>query len=315
MPPLRGARSSWEVFASTAVLEVSEPGMLAVAEKAARAELEAIDAACSRFRADSELSRLNASAGRPVAVGPLLTAALELAWRAASLTDGAVDPTIGESLRIAGYDRDWKEMEADSPPVFPPAIRVRRLSGWRSLRLDPESGTAMVPSGVSIDLGATAKAWAADRAALAARAAGAESVLVAVGGDIATAGPAPDGGWRVRVTDDHRAGPEAPGQTIELPGGGLATSGTTVRRWRRGGEPMHHIIDPARGCPAESPWRTVSVAAASCADANIAATAALVKGAGAPDWLGARALPARLVRHDGEVICMAGWPEPSEVAR
>ncbi len=306
------ARSSWEVFAtSTAVLEVTDPELLGAAEAAVRSELDAIDLACSRFRPDSELSRLNARAGRPTAVGPLLNEALELALRAAALTAGAVDPTIGESLRLAGYDRDWSLLEQDGKPAAP-EIRLRRLSGWRSIRLDPESRTAMIPAGVSLDLGATAKAWAADRAAAAAYAVGARGVLVSIGGDLAIAGQAPGGGWAVRVTDDHRATLDAPGQTIRLADGGLATSSTTVRRWQRDGQPMHHIIDPRTGAPARSPWRTASVAAASCADANIAATAALVKGAGVPEWLAAQRLPARLVAHDGKVRCVGAWPRGEE---
>ena len=191
---------------------------------------------------------------------------------------------------------------------------MRRLSGWRTVRLDPESKTVMIPAGVSLDLGATAKAWAADRAAAAALGAGADGVLVAIGGDIALAGEPPAGGWTVRVAEDHRAQPDAPGQTITLNGGGLATSSTTVRRWIRGGTQMHHIIDPATGRPAQSPWRTASVAAGSCADANIAATAALVRPSGAPEWLRVQRLPARLVALDGEVLCLAGWPEQQEVA-
>lgn len=313
-PAATVARTSWEVFAtSMAVLEVTDPRLLDAAEAAVRAELEAIDAACSRFRPDSELSRLNARAGRPTPVGPLLGEALELAMRAAEVSDGAVDPTIGESLRLAGYDGDWRQLEPEG--VSPtPEIRLRRLAGWRSVHLDPESRTAMIPAGVSIDLGATAKAWAADRAAAAARAAGAPGVLVSIGGDLAMSGRPPAGGWRVRVTDDHRAPLDAPGQTIRLTGGGLATSSTTVRRWQRDGEPMHHIIDPATGRPARSPWRTVSVAAASCADANIAATAALVKASRVPEWLAAQGLPARLVAHDGKTTCLAGWPAPEEEA-
>jgi thiamine biosynthesis lipoprotein len=302
------ARSSWEVFAtSTAVLEVTEPELLGAAETAVRAELEAIDAACSRFRADSELSRLNARAGRPVPIGPLLSEALELALRGAALSGGAVDPTVGESLRLAGYADDWgRAGPGEGAPL--PELRLRRVAGWRSVRLDPESGTAMIPAGVSLDLGATAKAWAADRAAAAALAVGAGGVLVSIGGDLAIAGEPPSRGWLVKVTDDHRGPADAPGQLIRLTGGGLATSSTTVRRWQRGGEAMHHIIDPLSGRPSRTPWRTASVAAASCADANIAATAALARPAGAPEWLAAQRLPARLVAHDGAVLRLAGWP-------
>jgi thiamine biosynthesis lipoprotein len=138
-------------------------------------------------------------------------------------------------------------------------------------------------------------------------------VLVALGGDIAVAGPTPAEHWSVRVTDDHRSDPDAPGQTVRIGSGGLATSSTAVRRWRHAGHTMHHVIDPATGLPVTDTWRTVSVAAASCADANIAATAAIVLAGRAPSWLAERELPARLVRADGEVATVAGWPEQTSV--
>jgi FAD:protein FMN transferase len=173
-----------------------------------------------------------------------------------------------------------------------------------------------LPAGISLDLGATAKAWAADRAAEAAARAGGCGALVAVGGDLATAGAAPEEGWPVLVTDDHRADPSAPGQRVRVAGGGLATSSVTVRRWRRDGREMHHIIDPSSGAPARSRWRTVSVAAGSCADANVAATAAIVKSGEAIDWLESTGLPARLVATDGATRRLGGWPaeEPGVAA-
>ena len=112
----------------------------------------------------------------------------------------------------------------------------------------------------------------------------------------------------MHVTDDHRDGPDAPGQTIKIGGGGLATSSTAVRRWRRGGAQMHHIIDPLTGAPASTPWRTVSVAAENCADANIAATAAIVRGERAVQWLSGLGLPSRLVAQDGGVTTVGSWP-------
>jgi thiamine biosynthesis lipoprotein len=112
----------------------------------------------------------------------------------------------------------------------------------------------------------------------------------------------------VRVTDWHAAGPEADGETVQVCSGGLATSSTTVRRWERGGEELHHVVDPATGRSAEVVWRTVSVAAATCVDANVAATAAIVRGLRSPDWLQSLGLPARLVRPDGTVVRVGGWP-------
>ena len=271
-----------------------------------------VDRACSRFRFDSELTAVNVRAGRPVPVSPLLQDAVEVAIRAAELTGGRVDPCLGEPLERAGYDRDWELMSEDvaSSAVPAPQIRARRRAAWRELAVDRAAGTLRIPAGTKIDLGATAKALAADRACAAAHAAVGQGVLVALGGDIATRGSAPAGGWLVHVTDDHRDAPGPGGQTITLEGGGLATSSTAVRRWRRGGEAMHHIIDPATAQPALTSWRTVSVAAADCTDANIASTAALLLDEEAIAWLERRGLPARLVAHDGTICHTAGWPEP-----
>ncbi len=253
--------------------------------------------------------------------------ALEVALRAAELTDGDVDPTVGRALELAGYDRDWRllthsphDVPHDTPlrlvnraPIdrtgWPDAITVHRRSGWRTITLDRRSAYVRVPRGIRLDLGATAKGWAADRAAKAATQATGCGVLVSIGGDIATSGIGPADGWRIRVTDDHRSLPTAPGQTIAILSGGLATSSTTVRRWRHNGRAMHHIIDPHTGTPARTCWRTVSVAAASCAEANIAATATLVKGTAAASWLADVGLPARLVDHDGRVLYVGDWPQ------
>ena len=118
----------------------------------------------------------------------------------------------------------------------------------------------------------------------------------------------PPHGWPVRVTDDHADAPDAPGQSVAVRSGGLATSSTTVRRWTAGDARLHHILDPRTGAPARGPWRTVSVAAASCVDANIASTAAVIRGDAAPAWLDEAGLPARLLAHDGTVTLTAGWP-------
>ena len=162
--------------------------------------------------------------------------------------------------------------------------------------------------GIRLDLGATAKAWAADRAARAAAEAAACGVLVSVGGDVATCGECPAGGWRIRVTDDHRSDRSGEGQLISIRSGGIATSSTGVRRWAHGGETMHHIIDPATGQPVRGPWRTASAAAADCTDANIATTAALVRAAAAPAWFEQVGLPARLVDWQGTVTTVGRWP-------
>jgi thiamine biosynthesis lipoprotein len=165
-----------------------------------------------------------------------------------------------------------------------------------------------LPVGVRLDLGATAKSLAADRAATAAYRATDRGVLVALGGDVATAGPAPLEGWSVHVTDDHRSGPSASGQTIAIRSGGLATSSIATRRWLHHGRAMHHVLDPGTGLPVQATWRTVSVAAATCAEANVASTASIVLGNRASAWLAMHRLPARLVDVGGIVKTQGGWP-------
>lgn len=309
------ATEEFAVFGTTAVLIVTDAGALPEARRIADAELAAVDAACSRFRPDSELSRLNAAGGRPRPVSDLFATLIGTALRAADLTGGAVDPTCGRALLAAGYDRDFGALRAgehtdDNHTGDNGSGRPVPVPGWRGIRLDRRAGVARLDPGVLIDLGATAKAWAADRCAARIAAVLGCGVLVSLGGDIAVAGSAPSGGWPIRVTDDHAAGASAPGQSIAIVSGGLATSSTTVRSWNAGGQRMHHIIDPATGRPARSRWRTVSVTAATCADANIASTAAIVKSGLAAAWLESLRLPARLVAADGTVRRTAGWPSP-----
>ena len=298
--------ASWRALGTTVVVVTTSPGDLDAAAELVRAGIDEIDRACSRFRTDSELSRLNAAAGSPRRVSRIFVRATRCALRAAALTDGDLDPTIGSSLRVAGYDRDFAQIRAAG------AVRFRRASGWRCVELDDAHSIVRVPAGVELDFGATAKALAADIAAADAAHATGGGVLVSIGGDIATAGVVPAGGWPVRVADDHAGGADQPGQTIALHGGGLATSSTTVRRWRRGDEELHHILDPASGRPAVEHWRTVSVAAATCVDANIASTASILRGESAPRWLERLALPARLVALDGSITRTGGWPADAQ---
>jgi thiamine biosynthesis lipoprotein len=306
------ARASFPALGTTAVVAVTDAAALADARSLLARELAALDRACSRFRPDSELSRANARAGRAVEVGPLLAEAVAAALDAARLTGGLVDPTLGSELRRAGYDRPFELVRARAGWRLEPG--ARRRSPWREVELDRERGLLRVPRGSELDLGATAKAFAADRAAaLIARRSGA-GVLVSLGGDIAVAGDAPSGGWCVQIADDHAAPLDRAGHRVAIRSGGLATSSTTVRRWRTSRGEAHHLLDPATGAPAVTPWRTVSVAAVACLDANVASTAAVVLGSGAAAWLRARLLPARLVDRDGGVVRVGGWPAEPEAA-
>ncbi|MDA8437110.1 MAG: FAD:protein FMN transferase [Actinomycetales bacterium] len=267
---------------------------------AVRRWLDAVDLAASTYRPDSELTALNAADGAPTRVGPVLAAALRVALGAAVSTDGAVDPTVGAVTLSA----------AAAVPT------VTRAGTYRDVTLvdDGDAAVVTMPSGVRLDLGATAKAWAADRAAELAHLESGAGVLVSLAGDVATAGPAPQGGWVVLVTDDHREGIDSANpvaQTISLAGGGLATSSTTVRRRSTDdGRTVAHVVDPVRWRPVTPVWRTVSVAAGDCVTANTATTAALVLGDRAEAWLGRTGLPVRLVGVDGHVVRLGAWPAP-----
>ncbi|MFF7793844.1 FAD:protein FMN transferase [Streptomyces sp. NPDC007991] len=350
------ATAVFSALGTTAVLLTADPALADDALLILRAELAAIDAACSRFRPDSELSRANAAAGTgPVPVSALLAEAVQVALRAAELTDGAVDPTVGPAVMALGYDRTFAQVAARQPEEDTgPLTTPRPAAGWRTVRWDPALRLLRLPAGTALDLGATAKALAADRAARRAAAAVGCGVLVNLGGDLSAAGEPPEGGWRVAIADDHAARDggwrvgigddraardggwrvgigddraardggspatttdhHATPQTgsgrpvVSIRDGGLATSGTTVRAWRRGGRSLHHIVDPATGDIPPPVWRTVSVAAGSCVDANTATTAALVLGKRAPAWLRGTGLPARLVRVEGSVLYLGAWP-------
>jgi thiamine biosynthesis lipoprotein len=305
------ASVTFPALGTTAALVVTEHGRLAEAERVLRAELTAMDDACSRFRPDSEISRLHEQAGTEVVVSPLLAEALAVALRAGRLTGGVVDPTVGAVLADLGYDRDYDELDRDNPlPVEMP----RPAPGWWRVSLDEARRRVLLPRTVRLDLGATAKALAADRAARRVAAAIGGGVLVSLGGDVSTAGPAPDEGWRIGVGDDHRLAMDEPEATVTIRSGGLATSSTTVRHWRRAGRTLHHIVDPRTGDLPEPAWRTATVAAASCVDANTASTAAIVLGWAAPGWLTAARLPARLVGPHGNLVTLAGWPVDGELA-
>ena len=301
-------RRDFVALGTGCVVLTVDPSCLDRALAAARVEIDAIDHGCSRFRADSDLERVNAGAGRAIRVGNALLEAVQVALDAARSTDGDVDPTVGHALRLLGYDRDFAAVR-DGLSI----AHFGRVAGWQVVTVDHALSTIKVPAGVSLDLGATAKALAADRAAVVAAAASGCGVLVSLGGDIACAGEPPAEGWPVRVTEWSGADPSAPGQSIQMHSGGLATSSTRVRRWRRGGREIHHVVDPTTGEPAVEFWNTVTVAAASCVQANIAATASIVRGARAIEWLDSLGLPARLVHHDGGVVTTGAWPR--EAAR
>ena len=300
------AEESWRSLGTSAHVLVTDAAALRPAVLAVRSILEKVDETYSRFRPDSELSRLNQNPGASAPVSPLLFKALDVALQAARQSDGAVDPTVGSAIRLLGYDRDFAAITGDGALT----LTAQAVPGWQALHLDPSARTARLESGVEIDLGSTGKALAAELAVEAAHRAIGCGVLVSLGGDIATAGNGPAAGWRILCAESSETAPDGPGEVIVIRSGALATSSTTVRHWTTGGVTRHHIIDPATGLPATGPWRTITVAAASCVNANTAATGAIVRGDQAIGWLERLALPARLVSQDGEVRRVAGWPAP-----
>jgi thiamine biosynthesis lipoprotein len=267
--------------------------------------LKRVDEAASRFRANSALSRANAHAGRPVPVPRLLVDLVAAALQIAEHTGGAVDPTVGRAMAALGYDRDISAV-ADDGAAITPAVAPRT---WRDVRLDRSAGLLTVPAGTALDLGATAKAYTADLAAATLARRYDTAVLVELGGDVAVAGERVDG-WCIDVAE--REG--GTGQLVLVRDGGLTTSTTTVRRWQRGGRPVHHIVDPRTGAPADGPWRTATVAASDALHANAASTAAIVLGARAESWLDEHGYAARLIAHDGSLHTTAGWPVPRAVS-
>lgn len=312
VPSAAGVRR-WRVWGTSVAVAVCPPAAAERACAVVRREIRAFDRACNRFRDDAELTRLNRAGGRPVAVSALLLAAVGASLRAAERTAGAVDPTVGSALEHLGYDRDFDDLAALAGRPLP-TTDPGPVAGWRSVRVDQAAGVVQVPVGVHLDLGATAKALCADLAAAKVADELGVGVAVDLGGDLAFAGPPPPGGWNVAVVEDGRSGCLGPGCAVAAWGGGLASSGTSLRTWRRGGRDLHHIVDPATGWPAPARWRVVTVAAGSCVDANAASTAAVVWGEQAPFRLAQLGLPSRLVGSGGAVLEVGGWPTCAESA-
>lgn len=322
----------WSLWSTTARLVVTDARALDDAHALALDLLAEVDLAASRFRDDSELCAVDAAAGEAIAISPLLAHLMRVALDAARRTDGDVDPCLGHRMRALGYDRDLALLSA-VPAVSLPArsstpqrsdalltpaghrVVVSRALGWRDVELGRPDGAdgvdvLRVPAGLGLDLGATAKAAAADLVATAIHDELGVGVLMSLGGDLATAGPGPahtvGQDWQVLVGD----GPGEPEGLIALPAGSaVATSSTLRRRWTHDGQVQHHVLDPRTGRPAAEVWRTVSVAAPTCARANTVTTAALVRGEAAVGWLRELGLPARLVAQDGTVVHLGGWPD------
>ncbi len=296
---------SFRAIGTTATVVVQDPDAADIAQRELAAELDAIDEACSRFRDDSELQRVHDASGHPVHISDLLYEALEISVSAAIRTGGAVDPTVGNALAALGYDADLDDV-LSRPPTPPRALGS--VAGYTHVQLNPAERTVRIPRGVRLDLGATAKALAADRAAKRIAHLIGGGALVSLGGDVAVAGTAPADGWSIGIARESGAPASLVDQVVAITRGGLASSATSVRSWQAGGRVVHHIIDPRTGDCAEPYWVLVSATGASCVEANLVTTAAVVWGEQALDRLTRFEQSVRLVRADGEVFFVNGWP-------
>jgi thiamine biosynthesis lipoprotein len=256
--------------------------------------------ALSRFLPESELSQLNAQAGSPVTVGPVLLAAVEAALEGARATGGLFDPTLRHALVRLGYDRSFEEL-GDAPAA---AGRPRGGGAWRSTVVDRSAALVTVPAGGGLDLGGIAKGMAVDASLEVLASLGIESALVSAGGDLAVLGLPPcERAWGVL------AGGEPQGDVVPLVRGALATSGSSRRRWRQGDVARHHLVDPDTGEPAASGLREVTVAGGTCRVAEVGATAAFVAGPRlGPVLLERLRLAGLLLAEDGTRIPVGRWP-------
>ena len=260
-----------------------------------------IDQACNRFRPDSEISRLNRAGTRAMGVSAVFELALDAALRAYDETSGLCDPTVLPALVALGYDRDYDELAREgSAPACAPVLPL----GPTAITWDRRAHTVALAPGCQLDLGASAKALLADVTCADAALRG--GAVVEVGGDVAVTGEGPEGPWAIAVSDRLELNGLEP--RISLRHGGVATSSSTTRTWLAGARRVHHIIDPRTGDCADSPIATASVSAADCVSANAFATAALLWGEDAGYHIAQSGWSARLVRHDGSIEYVGGWP-------
>ena len=269
-----------------------------------------LDLAASRFRPDSELSTITAAATNEnvhVVVSELLGGCLAAALYAADITDGLVDPTVGQAVVASGYDADLDTVRAHGPVAAHGAVVV---PGWRTVAYDPRSRNLLLRQGTVLDLGATAKAHAADLIASRLVSELSGGFLVNLGGDIAVSGLLPIGGWDIGVEDEYGV----VRQVVVSTGQAVATSSTRRRTWTAGGERRHHIVDPRTGRTASNLWSQVTCAGISAVEANAASTAAIVLGAEGPEWLAGHGIPARLDPVVGRTVTTPGWPHPERQA-
>ncbi|HEX8996299.1 MAG TPA: FAD:protein FMN transferase [Ktedonobacterales bacterium] len=260
------------------------------------------DRALSRFRSESELSRLNAAAGLPTAVSPLLFTVLRTALAAAMATRGIFDPTVLQRMIEIGYDRTFESLAPRQPEAR--VARPARMGGWRAIELHEDPRIARLPPGVGLDFGGIAKGMAVDAALELLDERGLTPAMVNAGGDLAVRGLPPDApSWSIATPG------KAERWVIGLERGALATSGVSRRQWMQGDTPRHHVIDPRTGEPAASQLWSVTAVAGTCAQCEVAAKTALILGRDEGARFIERArLGALLVEESGAWIVAGAWP-------
>jgi thiamine biosynthesis lipoprotein len=248
---------TFQAMGSHVRLLVGEPGPgmppAAAAVEQGRRFIEDFDATLSRFKADSELSRLNADERERVPVSELMRRAVEAGIYAAERSDGLVDPTLVGEIEGAGYVSSragmaglpLSEALAEAPARRPAEPRPDRR--WRDFAVDDAAGEVVRPPGLRFDTGGTGKGLAADMVAATLR--GYSRFIVDCGGDIRIGGTdALVHPYEVFVEHPITGGRA---HVLRLGSGGVATSGINVRIWRDAdGRFAHHLLDPASGEPA-----------------------------------------------------------------
>ena len=261
---------------------------------AAEADVRRYEAVFSRFRPDSELSKLN-RLGR-LRPSPALAEVVRLALRARDTSGGRFDPTVHDALVAAGYSRSFDDL---AQTTVARAARVRTVCAG-AVDLDDLTGEVRLAGGVHIDLGGIAKGWIVDR--IAARLGEAGPCLVNAGGDLAISAPRSTGAWPVGV-----ALGDGESITLDLGRGAMATSGRDRRRWEGPDGPAHHIIDPRTGAPAETDLIRVTAVASTAVEAEVLAKSLLIAGASdAADEANANDIAAVLIAEDGAVTLTGG---------
>jgi len=271
---------------------------------AAEELFHSLEARLSRFRPDSELCRLNARAGQETLVSEILFDVLERAQEMHRVTGGLFEPAILPDLETAGYDRSFEQVERSGDGDVAGGDNEERRS-ISQLRMNPLRLTVTAPPGLRIDLGGIGKGYAVDEAAC--LLGPMRDFAVNAGGDMFASGDGPDGdGWLVAVTDPMNEGVNL--SLLRLHDEALATSTTAVRRWKRGGRLLHHLIDPRTRGPSRSGVLSVSVVAKTAVEADVFAKTALLLGpAEGPRFLERQGTPGFLVLDDGSGVCTSGW--------